>query len=46
MLTAGRCLRQLAEVGFDHETSELFLGENAARVFKLPGTANAHPNPT
>jgi predicted TIM-barrel fold metal-dependent hydrolase len=46
MLTAGRCLRQLAEVGFDRETSELFLGENAARVFKLPGTADAHPNPT
>jgi predicted TIM-barrel fold metal-dependent hydrolase len=36
MLSAGRCLRQLADVGFDRETCELFLGENAARVFKLP----------
>ena len=35
MLSAGRCLRQLADVGFDRETCELFLGENAARVFKL-----------
>jgi predicted TIM-barrel fold metal-dependent hydrolase len=37
MLSAGRCLQQLADVGFDRETSELFLGGNAARVFKLPG---------
>jgi predicted TIM-barrel fold metal-dependent hydrolase len=46
MLSAGRCLRQLADVGFDRETSELFLGENATRVFKLTGAANTHPNTT
>jgi hypothetical protein len=32
-------------VGFDRETSELFLGENAARVFKLPGPPDASANP-
>jgi len=46
MLSAGRCLRQLSDAEFDRETSELFLGENAARVFKLTGATDTHPCPT
>ena len=46
MLSAGRCLRQLSEVDFDRETSALFLGENAARVFKLTSAADTHRYPT
>ena len=46
MLSAGRCLRQLSDMDFDRETSELFLGENAARVFKLTGATDTHPCPT
>jgi hypothetical protein len=46
MLSPGRCLRQLADMAFDRETSELFLGENAARVFKLPGATNTNRYPT
>jgi hypothetical protein len=45
MLSAGRCLRQLSGMDFDRETSELFLGENAARVFKLTGDIDTHRNP-
>jgi uncharacterized protein len=46
MLSAGRCLRQLSDVDFDRETSELFLGENAARVFKLTAATDTHRYPT
>ncbi|MBL1075887.1 amidohydrolase [Nocardia sp. 2] len=35
MLSAERCLKKLDELGLDEETRELFLGGNAARVFKL-----------
>jgi predicted TIM-barrel fold metal-dependent hydrolase len=40
MLSAGQCLRQLTNLRFDQETSQLFLGENAARVFKLTSTGD------
>jgi predicted TIM-barrel fold metal-dependent hydrolase len=35
MLSAERCLERLEELGLDQETTELFLGGNARRVFKL-----------
>lgn len=35
MLTPERCLRDLGALGLDEETRALFLGGNAARVFKL-----------
>jgi uncharacterized protein len=35
MVTPSDCLASLNELGLDDETRRLFLGENAARVFKL-----------
>jgi predicted TIM-barrel fold metal-dependent hydrolase len=35
MLSAERCLEKLSELGLDDETTELFLGGNAERVFNL-----------
>lgn len=35
MLSAERCLRRIADLGLDEEARQLFLGENAVRVFKL-----------
>jgi predicted TIM-barrel fold metal-dependent hydrolase len=35
MLSAERCLERLEDLGLDQETTELFLGGNARRVFKL-----------
>jgi hypothetical protein len=35
MLSAGRCLEHLDELGLDEEATELFLGGNATQVFSL-----------
>lgn len=35
MLSASRCLQRLDELGLDAETTALFLGGNAERVFQL-----------
>ena len=35
MLSASRCLEQLDQLGLDDETTELFLGGNAERVFGI-----------
>ena len=35
MISPGKCLEGLDELGLDDETRELFLGGNAARVFEL-----------
>jgi predicted TIM-barrel fold metal-dependent hydrolase len=37
MVTPLDCLAHLDELGLDDEARRLFLGENAARVFRLPG---------
>lgn len=35
MLSPGRCLRGLDDLGLDEETTDLFLGGNATRIFHL-----------
>jgi hypothetical protein len=35
MIMPGDCLAQVDELGLDEEARRLFLGENAARVFRL-----------
>jgi len=35
MLTPGQCLKQLDMLELDEETKQLFLHDNAKRVFKL-----------
>ena len=43
---AADCLRDLAELGLDEETAELFLHGNAERVFSLaPGHPHAPSQP-
>jgi uncharacterized protein len=37
MVAPSDCLSQLDELGLDDEARRLFLGENAARVFRLEG---------
>lgn len=39
MMTPHRALARLDEVGLDDETTRLFLGENARKVFRLPKSA-------
>ncbi|HET6503331.1 MAG TPA: amidohydrolase family protein [Amycolatopsis sp.] len=36
MLTAGTCLKRLADLGLGAEARELYLGGNARRIFSLP----------